>query len=53
VLGGFTTFSSYMNESFALVREGQFAWALLNLAGQVVVGFVAFWTAFAIASATS
>ncbi len=27
VLGGFTTFSSYMNESFVLVREGQFLWA--------------------------
>ncbi|MEQ1913019.1 MAG: fluoride efflux transporter CrcB, partial [Vicinamibacterales bacterium] len=31
VLGGFTTFSSYMNESFVLVREGQFLWAGLNL----------------------
>jgi len=32
------------------VREGQFLWAGLNLAGQVVVGFVAFWIAFSIAS---
>ena len=46
VLGGFTTFSSYMNESVVLVREGQFVWAGLNLAGQVVSGFVAFWVAF-------
>lgn len=50
MLGGFTTFSSYMNESFVLVREGQFLWAGLNLGGQVVAGFVAFWVAF---SATS
>lgn len=50
LLGGFTTFSSYMNESFVLVREGQFLWAALNLGGQVVVGFSAFWVAFAIAS---
>ena len=50
VLGGFTTFSSYMNESFVLVREGQFLWAGLNLGGQVVAGFVAFWIAFSIAS---
>jgi CrcB protein len=50
VLGGFTTFSSYMNESFVLVREGQFLWAGLNLGGQVVTGFVAFWIAFSIAS---
>lgn len=50
VLGGFTTFSSYMNESILLVREGQFLWAGLNLGGQVVVGFVAFWVAFSVAS---
>ena len=50
VLGGFTTFSSYMNESVVLVREGQFLWAALNLGGQVVVGFVAFWIAFSMAS---
>ncbi len=50
VLGGFTTFSSYMNESVVLVRHGQFVWAGLNLAGQVVVGFVAFWLASSLAS---
>ena len=50
LLGGFTTFSSYMNESFVLVREGQFLWAALNLGGQVVVGFSAFWAAFSLAS---
>ena len=50
VLGGFTTFSSYMNESFVLVREGQFLWAGLNLAGQVVTGFIAFWAAFGLGS---
>lgn len=50
LLGGFTTFSSYMNESVVLVREGQFVWAGLNLIGQVVVGFAAFWTAFSVAS---
>ena len=50
LLGGFTTFSSYMNESVVLVREGQFVWAGLNLGGQVVAGFVAFWLAFTAAS---
>lgn len=50
LLGGFTTFSSYMNESMVLVREGQFVWAGLNLGGQVVAGFVAFWLAFSVAS---
>ncbi|HUR35033.1 MAG TPA: fluoride efflux transporter CrcB [Vicinamibacterales bacterium] len=50
VLGGFTTFSSYMNESVVLVRQGQFLWAGLNLGGQVAAGFVAFWIAFSLAS---
>jgi CrcB protein len=38
VLGGFTTFSSYSYESFALAREGAWGLAALNVAGQVVVG---------------
>lgn len=50
VLGGFTTFSSYMNESFVLLRTGHFAWAGLNLLGQVVVGLVLFWLGFSVAS---
>jgi CrcB protein len=47
VLGGFTTFSSYVFESAALIRDGQFGAAAFNLAGQVVVGLVAFWLGFA------
>jgi len=43
VLGGFTTFSSYVYESAVLVRDGQFAWAAINLAGQVVAGLAGFW----------
>ena len=50
LLGGFTTFSSYMNESVVLVREGLFLWAGLNLGGQVVAGFAAFWLAYTLAS---
>ncbi len=46
VLGGFTTFSSYMNESFVLVREGQFVWAAINLGGQVLAGFITFWIGY-------
>ena len=48
VLGGFTTFSSYAFESFALVRDGQFAWAGLNVAGQVVAGLVGMWAGYVI-----
>jgi CrcB protein len=48
ILGGFTTFSTYTFESFALIRDGQFAWATINIAGQVVVGLVGFWAGYLI-----
>ena len=48
VLGGFTTFSSYAFESFALMQDGQFAAAALNIVGQVVAGLVGFWVAYVI-----
>jgi fluoride exporter len=41
ILGGFTTFSSYAFESFALIRDGQFVAATANIVGQVVVGLIA------------
>lgn len=43
ILGGFTTFSSYVFESAELIRDGQMAAAVVNVAGQVVAGLVAFW----------
>ena len=46
VLGGFTTFSSYAYESFALAREGHLVLAALNIVGQVVAGLVGLWAAF-------
>jgi CrcB protein len=49
VLGGFTTFSSYAFESFALMQDGQYAAAALNLIGQVVAGLLGFWVAYVIA----
>jgi CrcB protein len=49
VLGGLTTFSSYAHDSFELLRGGALALALLNVAGQVVVGLgavaVGWWAA--------
>jgi len=50
ILGGFTTFSSYAFESFVLVRDGQFAWAAINVVGQVVAGLVGIAVGYAIAS---
>jgi CrcB protein len=41
VLGGFTTFSSYMLDSLTLVHNGQLPRALANVAGQVVLGYAA------------
>lgn len=46
VLGGFTTFSSFAFESFALLRDGQSVWASVNILGQVVLGLVAMWTGY-------
>src|SRR5436190_754242 len=43
ILGGFTTFSSYVFESAGLIRDGQMAAAIVNIAGQVVGGLAAFW----------
>ena len=48
VLGGFTTFSSYAFESFGLMRDGQFAWASINVAGQVLAGLVGMWGGYVI-----
>ncbi len=39
ILGGFTTFSSYMLDSFTLASDGQRTAALLNVAGQVMLGY--------------
>jgi CrcB protein len=48
ILGGFTTFSSYAFESFTLVRDGQFLWASLNIAGQVIAGLAGMWAGYVV-----
>jgi len=48
ILGGFTTFSSYAYESFALIRDGQMLWATFNLVAQVVIGLMSVAVGFAI-----
>lgn len=40
ILGGFTTFSSFMLDSFALIETGAAAKAALNLAGQLLLGLI-------------
>jgi len=38
LLGGFTTFSTYMLDTLTLMQEGAAGRALLNLFGQIVIG---------------
>ncbi len=50
ILGGFTTFSSFAYESFALMRDGQFLAAAFNIVGQVTAGVVGLWAGYVIAN---
>ena len=49
ILGGFTTFSSLMLDSFTLAEGHQVSEALLNVAGQVVFGYAAAYAGFRLA----
>ncbi len=46
LLGGFTTFSTFTFETFQLVRGGEYVRGVLNMTGQVIVGYVAMWGGF-------
>jgi CrcB protein len=46
LLGGFTTFSTFGFETFALLRDGAFVTALANVLVQVIVGLSAVWIGF-------
>ena len=43
ILGGFTTFSSFGNETLNLARDSQVLGALANIGANVVVGLFAVW----------
>lgn len=49
LIGAFTTFSTFTFETFMLVRDGESLSAGLNVAGQVVVSFLALWGGFMLA----
>jgi CrcB protein len=46
ILGGFTTFSSYMLDTLTLEHGGQHALALSNVILQTAIGFAAVWAGY-------
>ncbi len=49
LLGGFTTFSSFGNDTLNLFREGQSLLAAINVIAQLVLGLLAVWLGRALA----
>jgi CrcB protein len=47
--GGFTTFSAFSYETFELVRTGDPARGILNMALHIVLGLAAVWAGYAVA----
>lgn len=43
LLGGFTTFSSFGLETFYLLRDGEYIYAIANAVGQLVLGLMLVW----------
>ena len=43
ILGGFTTFSSFGNETFNLAHSGEIMSALVNVGANVILGLLAVW----------
>ena len=48
-LGGFTTFSTFINDTFILGKEGEILSAMMNAGGQVIVGLLFVWCGYALA----
>jgi CrcB protein len=49
VLGGFTTFSSFGNDTINLLRDGETVNALLNIGANVILGLALVWLGRAVA----
>ncbi len=41
ILGGFTTFSSFSNETVSMLRDAQYGYAFLYVSGSVLLGILA------------
>lgn len=53
VLGGFTTFSTFTNDSFLLFKEGELLLGLANVGGQLLLGLLFVWIGYSVARAFS
>ena len=51
ILGGFTTFSTFSNETMSFLREGDSLRALANVAAQLILGLGAVWAGRSIVTA--
>lgn len=49
LLGGFTTFSTFGYETFAMLRDQEYLRAAANVGIQVIVGLAAVWAGFGLA----
>jgi len=49
ILGGFTTFSAFGNETMNLLRDGETALALANIGAQVALSLGAVWLGYTLA----
>jgi fluoride exporter len=49
ILGGFTTFSAFGNETMNLIRDGESALALMNVGAQVLLSLGAVWLGYTLA----
>jgi CrcB protein len=50
IMGAYTTFSTFGNETMALMRDGESLPALMNVGGHVVLGLGAVWAGRVLAS---
>lgn len=50
LLGGFTTFSSFMLDTLTLMHTREHTLAMSNLAGQIAIGFVAVYAGYYLAT---
>jgi len=49
LLGGFTTFSAFGNETMNLLRDGELGLAFGNIIGHIILGLIAVWLGYSTA----